>query len=110
MVTHPDGAIWFVETGANALGRFTRECAFNEYKFPTPNASLRGVTVGPDGHLWCTQNFANKIGHMAPDGTLLGEYAIPTPGSGARCIASLSNGRLYFTQFDAGSIGEIILN
>ena len=70
---------------------------------------MRGVTVGPDGNLWCTENFANKIGHMAPDGTLIGEYDIPTPSSGARCIATLSNGRLYFTQYDAGLIGEIIL-
>ena len=45
-------------------------------RFPTPNASLRGVTVGPDGNLWCTENFANKIGRMAPDGTLIGEYDI----------------------------------
>ncbi len=70
--------------------------------FPTPNASLRGVTVGPDGHLWCTENFANKIGHMAADGTLLGEYDIPTAASGARCIASLSNGRLYSRNMTPG--------
>jgi virginiamycin B lyase len=70
---------------------------------------LRGVTVGADGNLWCTENFANKIGCIAPDGALIGEYDIPTPASGARCIASMSNGRLYFTQFDAGLIGEIIL-
>ena len=70
---------------------------------------MRGVTVGPDGNLWCTENFANKIGHMAPDGALIGEYDIPTPASGARCIAAMSNGRLYFTQYDAGSIGEIVL-
>jgi virginiamycin B lyase len=66
------------------------------------------VTVGPDGDLWYTANLANKIGRMAPDGTVLGEYAIPTPASGARCIAAMSNGRLYFTQWDAGLIGEII--
>ena len=87
----------------------SRDGVFAEFKFPTPNASLRGVTVGPDGNLWCTENFANKIGHMAPNGTLIGEYGIPTPSSGARCIAALSNGRLYFTQYDAGLIGEIIL-
>ena len=64
---------------------------------PTPNASLRGVTVGADGDLWYTANFANKIGRMAPDGTVLGEYDIPTPKSGARCIAPMSDGRLFFT-------------
>jgi len=110
MVTHPDGSIWFVETGANALGRISRDNRFSEFKFPTPNASLRGVTVGPDDCLWCTENVANKIGHMRPDGTLIGEYDIPTAASGPRCIACLSNGRLYFTQYDAGLIGEIILD
>jgi virginiamycin B lyase len=68
------------------------------------------VTTGPDGDLWTTENFANKIARMAPDGTMLGEYDIPTPASGARCISAMSNGRLYFTQWDAGLIGEIIIN
>ena len=76
---------------------------------PTPNASLRGVTVGADGDLWYTANFANKIGRMAPDGTVRGEYDIPTPKSGARCITALADGRLFFTQYDSGSIGEVVL-
>ena len=74
----------------------------------TPNASLRGVCVGPDGDLWTTENFANKVARMAPDGTMLGEYDIPTPASGARCITDMKNGRMYFTQWDAGMIGEVI--
>jgi virginiamycin B lyase len=61
-----------------------------------------------DGDLWYTANAANKIGRMAPDGTVLGEYAIPTPNSGARCIATMSDGKLFFTQYDAGLIGEVI--
>ena len=100
----------FVETSTNALGRVDRDGNITEHKVPTPNASLRGVTIGLDGDLWYTANFANKIGRMAPDGTVLGEYDIPTPGSGPRCIATMSNGRLYFTQYDTGSIGEIILD
>ena len=66
------------------------------------------MTVAPDGELWFTENFANKIGRMAPDGTMLGEYDIPTPGSGARCITAMSDGRFFFTQWDAGLIGEVI--
>jgi len=79
-----------------------------EYKVTTPDASLRSVCVGPGGDLWFTENFANKIGRMAPDGTMLGEYDIPTPGSGARCITAMSDGRFFFTQWDAGLIGEVI--
>ena len=109
MVTHPDGSIWFVETSTNALGRIDRDGTITEHPVPTPNASLRGVTVGADGDLWYTANFANKIGCMAPDGTVRGEYDIPTPASGARCIAALADGRLFFTQYDAGSIGEVVV-
>ncbi|MGA8586264.1 MAG: hypothetical protein WB715_20935, partial [Roseiarcus sp.] len=69
---------------------------------------LRGVTVATDGDLWFTENFANKIGRMAPDGTVVGEYAIPTSASGPRCITAMSDGRLFFTQYDAGLIGEVI--
>ena len=91
-----------------SLGRIDRDGKIVEHKVPTPDASLRGVTVGLDGDLWYTANFANKIGRMAPDGTVLGEYDIPTPKSGARCIAPMSDGRLFFTQWDAGLIGEVI--
>jgi virginiamycin B lyase len=74
----------------------------------TPDSSLRGVCVGPEGDLWFTANAVNKIGRMRPDGTMVGEYPIPTPGSGARCIGLHSNGRMYVTLFDAGMIAEVI--
>jgi virginiamycin B lyase len=74
----------------------------------TPDASLRGVTVAPDGELWCTENAANKIGRMAPNGKLIGEYPIPAPGAGARAILAIPDGRLFFSAFDIGAIGEVI--
>jgi virginiamycin B lyase len=110
MVTHPDGSIWFVETSTNALGRIDRDGNITEHPVPTPNSSLRGVTVGRDGNLWYTANAANKIGCMTPTGDVLGEFPIPTAASGARCIAAMSDGRLFFTQWDAGLIGEVVVN
>ena len=76
---------------------------------PTPDSSVRGVAVGADGDLWYTANAVNKIGRMAPDGTVRGEYDIPTPASGARCITVLADGRVFFTQYDAGMIGEVVV-
>jgi streptogramin lyase len=52
--------------------------------------------VAPDGDLWFTENFANKIGRMSPDGAVIGEYPIPAPHSGPRAIVALSDGRLFF--------------
>ena len=78
MALHPDGSIWFVETGANALGRIARDGSIAEFAIPTPNASARGVTVGADGDLWFTENFANKIGRMNENGVMIAEYDTPT--------------------------------
>jgi len=58
-----------------------------EFAIPTPNASARGVAATADGNLWFTENFANKIGRMDANGSMIGEYDIPTPASVAsqRC-------------------------
>ena len=90
-------------------GRIDRDGRITEHRATTLDASLRGVAATPDGELWFTENFANKIGRMAPDGTMLGEYDIPTPNSDARCIAAMSDGRFFFTQCSAGLIGEVIV-
>jgi len=64
MTCHSDSNIWFVETGANCLGRIAPDGTIVEFPVPTANASLRGIAVGADGDLWFTENFANKIGRM----------------------------------------------
>jgi virginiamycin B lyase len=97
-----------VETKANALGRMDAQGRVTEWPVKTPDASLRGVTVAPDGDLWFTENFSNKIGRMAPDGTVIGEYAIASEGCGARAIIAVPDGRLFFSAHDAGAIGEVI--
>ena len=84
-----------------------RTAAIVEFEVPTPDASVRGIAITPDGDVWFTENFANKIGRIDADGAVIGEYAIPTPKSGARCIVAMADGRLFFTQYDAGMIGEI---
>ena len=74
---------------------------------PTSSASLRSVTAGAGGDLWFTENAADKIGRMRPDGSMVGEYEIPTSGSGARAIVAAPDGRLFFSQYDIGCIGEV---
>ena len=82
----------FVETGTNVLAPHrAHDGSIAEFAVPTPNASARGVTVGADGDLWFTENFANKIGRMNENGVMIAEYDIPTPASGARCIVATSN-------------------
>ena len=74
----------------------------------SPDASLRGVTVAPDRELWFTENFANKIGRMSPQGEVIDEYPIGGPNCGARAIIAHPDGRLFFSAYDASAIGEVI--
>lgn len=70
----PDGAIWFVESSANKVGRITMAGHFTE--FPIPSAVLFqtsagqimtsgpvGITTGPDGALWFTGLRSAASGH-----------------------------------------------
>ena len=44
---------------------------------PTPNSQPAGITVGPDGALWFTEENGHKIGRITTDGAIT-EYQIPT--------------------------------
>src|SRR5215472_3695260 len=78
--------------------------------FPTPTAysGPAGITSGPDGNLWFTENYSNKIGRITTCGVIT-EFPIPTPGSGPLGIATGLDGNLWFTENTAGSgkIGQI---
>ena len=50
-----------------------------EYPLPTPDSAPGGLTVGPDGALWFTENDANKIGRLA----LVTAPGLPNTGGGA---------------------------
>jgi virginiamycin B lyase len=99
--------LWFVETSANALGCVFADGRMVEHRVPIDNASLRGVTVGPDGLLWFTANFSNQIGAMTTQGETVAVRDLPTAKSGPRCIMTHSSGRMFYGAFDAGLLGEV---
>jgi hypothetical protein len=80
-----------------------------EHRVPIPDASLRGVTAGPDHLLWFTANFANQIGAMTTSCETVSISDLPTANSGPRCIMTHSSGRMFYGAFDAGVLGEIRL-
>jgi streptogramin lyase len=99
----PDGAIWFTESGNDAIGRLDPSRAqpgtsdgITEYPVPTAGAEPTEITVGPDRNLWFTErgfNDGNRIGELAPaqaqPGTSDGitEYCIRGKGStGQPCM------------------------
>ena len=47
--------MWFTEQ-AGKIGRITATGIVTEFPVPNPNSSPGGLTIGPDGNLWFTEN------------------------------------------------------
>jgi len=108
IVVGEDGAMWFTEARADAIGRFDKPAAtqFTSYALPTANAKPVGLCVGPDG-LWFTEKNANQIGHITMKGKIT-EYPIPIKDSHPFWIVEGPDGALWFTQRTADAIGRIM--
>jgi virginiamycin B lyase len=97
----PDGALWFTDCLEPEIGRTTTTGVISKFHLPsaaqssvdktTPNLGACGITAGPDGALWFTETYVNKIGRITTTGEL-NEFLLPTPNShpfaitaGVRC-------------------------
>src|SRR5690242_13319296 len=54
----PDGAMWFAELSANAIGRVTTSGAVTEYAIPSAVSGTSVIAAGPDGALWFAEGVA----------------------------------------------------
>jgi len=76
------------------------------YPIPTEHAGTFGITSGPDGNVWFTEQNAGRVGKMAADGTFLADYA--TTYGDTRYIRPGPDGNLWFTEYGGpGAIGRI---
>jgi virginiamycin B lyase len=57
------------------------QIAIGEYPVPTALSNPQGITAGPDGALWFTEDIGNKIGRITTAGVIT-EYPVPTANSG----------------------------
>ncbi len=67
---------------------------------------VTGLTAGPDGALWFTDQGLNEIGRLGSDGTI-SYFSIPTAASGLAAITTGCDGALWFTEQQANKIGRI---
>src|ERR1051326_1626975 len=82
------------------------QIAITEYPVTTSGSLPYGITAGPDGNIWFTENGANKIGKITPNGVVT-EYPIPTAGSSPTDITAGSDNALWFTEYNGQQIGRI---
>jgi virginiamycin B lyase len=71
-----------------------------EFTVPTPLSQPAGITLGPDGALWFTEENGHKIGRITTAGQIT-EYPTPTQPSAPNEITAGPDGALWFTEFGA---------
>jgi virginiamycin B lyase len=98
-----------------------QEFAISSPNFPDPNEFRcpGGITTGPDGALWFTEEATSRIGRMTPAGVVTGEFPVPlATSSPLHCsdpsfvspldqITTGPDGALWFTQPRDNKIGRI---
>ena len=55
------------------------------------------ITAGPDGNMWFTTFWTNRVARLSPTGSLT-EFPIPTPNSAPRGITVGPDGNLWFVE------------
>jgi streptogramin lyase len=101
----PDGAIWFAERNANAIGLLSNG-SFSEYPLPNPASAPFWITAGPDGNMWFTERTGNRIGSITRAGAI-SEFPLPTAGSQPGEITVGTDGAMWFTEQSGNRIGRI---
>src|SRR5262249_37410363 len=66
-----------------------------------------GIATGPDGNLWFTELYGNRIGRITTNGVLLAEFDCPTPNGDPAGITTGPEGNLWFTEIQGTKIGRL---
>lgn len=80
-----------------------------EYEIPTATSQPTGITVGPDGALWFTEENGHKIARITTDGQIT-EFPISNPSAPGEITAGPPGDRsVWFTEFGANppKVGRI---
>ncbi len=78
LVIGPDGALWFVSTGNDRIGRFDPDTGvFTSYASARHIDEPTHLTVGTDGNIWFTNRGVDRIGRLDPDTGAVSSFADP---------------------------------
>jgi virginiamycin B lyase len=113
IVLGPDHALWFIDSGTNAIGRISSIGQIQEYPLPSSyrcDLHHAEITVGPDGALWFVEDgygsYKAAIGRITLEGTLT-EFPLPHGTGSPLSITAGPDGSLWFTENSLGSIGRL---
>jgi streptogramin lyase len=92
----PGAGTGFATTGGPSISEFETGL--------TPGVQLWGITSGPDGNTWFTEETGNAVGRVTP-GAVITEFTAGLPTGGPRGIVTGQDGNLWVAQ--AGGDGAI---
>src|SRR6202795_3782268 len=78
-----------------------------EWDVPTKGANPHDPAVGPDGALWFTEQYMNKLGRLDPATGTMREYPLKTSKSGPHGLVADKEGNIWYTGNYAGLIGKL---
>jgi len=103
----PDGAVWFTQEFAARIGRITTNGRITQYKVPWhagqdpfrgAGPGPTGITAGPDGNIWFTEQFANNIVRFNVADSTFTEFPLPTAVAIPTLITAGPDGNLWFIE------------
>jgi virginiamycin B lyase len=80
---------------------------FKEWLLPTLGSRPHDPLSMPDGTLWYTGQFANRMGRVNTKTGEFKEYPIPVEASGPHGLTGDSDGNIWFTANGKGYIGRL---
>ena len=104
--THTFSGVVFRTSGSQTLTASNGGVgSVTEFSIPTGSSPV-GVTAGPDGNLWFTELYGNKVGKITPAGAVT-EFPNPTSGSSPSEITAGPDGNLWFADYYGNKVGKI---
>jgi virginiamycin B lyase len=64
---------------------------------PSADADPRNIALGPDGNMWFTEGYGNRVGRVTPGGVVT-EFVIPTVDSFPTSIVAGPDGAMWFLE------------
>jgi sugar lactone lactonase YvrE len=98
--------------GQTALRSFDLKsgAAKGTYPFPSNGGVCNDMAIAPDGTVYATESFANRIHRLRPGATALDLWSTDQRFAGIDGIAILADGAVYVNTFFAGEIFRIPVN
>jgi virginiamycin B lyase len=107
LVPGPDGNVWFVDTGNNAIGRILVEGPFVEELVMFPSVMPSNLAAGPDNNVWFTESTGTMIGRITTSGAVTLFTEGVNAAAGIQRITRGPDGNVWFTEAGLNRIGSI---